>query len=469
MALRGSGAEVRYVKSGTAACAAYLLADGGGVVLGNLFARSQEGVSTAAPPQLGSGRQPCAARQRRASSHRELLGTLCRLPPRCAGPGDLGSARPDGRAAVLSGALPRSRHLLLLDRRHRRSPRCAARGQLGLPHRERLLPARAFPGNGPARGHPGSRRRMRRDPRRRLASASSIGIRCRSPTPRRSKTSPRRSRRMRQCVRDVVHAWASCYDHMLLSLSGGLDSSIVLACLKDAPSRPRVTCFHYYPLGADLDERAYARAAAAKAGLELLERPRDSSFSLQPLLTRAPRAGADQLSLFPRAQPARGAARRRVRRHRAGHRLWRRSALLSGSRRVGARGFPPPPRAAARRAAGRARCRADGSDLDLARVGAGDFRLPRTPALEPPAGGGTHAAVARAGGDRGGEAQRRVFCIRCCVIRGARRAASSGTRIRSASRSISTIRWAAKAMRSGSRRSSRSRSWSSACAFQPMC
>ncbi|HVS77645.1 MAG TPA: asparagine synthase-related protein, partial [Steroidobacteraceae bacterium] len=65
---------------------------------------------------------------------------------------------------------------------------------------------------------------------------------------------------------------------------------IVLACLKDAPSRPRVTCFHYYPLGADLDERAYARAAAAKAGLELIERPRDSSFSLQPLLTihRAP-------------------------------------------------------------------------------------------------------------------------------------------------------------------------------------
>ena len=89
---------------------------------------------------------------------------------------------------------------------------------------------------------------------------------------------------MRQCVREVVQAWASCHEHLLLSLSGGLDSSIVLACLVDAPSRPRVTCFHYYPLGADLDERAYARAAAAKAGLTLIERPRDSSFSLQPLL-----------------------------------------------------------------------------------------------------------------------------------------------------------------------------------------
>src|SRR6185312_2815444 len=90
---------------------------------------------------------------------------------------------------------------------------------------------------------------------------------------------------MRQCVRDVVHAWASCYDHVLLSLSGGLDSSIVLACLKDAPSQPRITCFHYYPLGADLDERGFARAAAAKAGLAMIERPRDSHFSLQPLLT----------------------------------------------------------------------------------------------------------------------------------------------------------------------------------------
>lgn len=89
---------------------------------------------------------------------------------------------------------------------------------------------------------------------------------------------------LRACVRDVVQAWASSYSHLLLSLSGGLDSSIVLACLKDAPSRPQVTCFHYYPLGADLDERAYARAAAAKAGLGLIERARDSSFSLQPLL-----------------------------------------------------------------------------------------------------------------------------------------------------------------------------------------
>jgi asparagine synthase (glutamine-hydrolysing) len=90
---------------------------------------------------------------------------------------------------------------------------------------------------------------------------------------------------MRRCVRDVVHAWASRHEHLLLSLSGGLDSSIVLACLRDAPSQPRITCFHYYPEGADLDERAYARAAAAKAGLDLIERPRDSAFSLQPLLT----------------------------------------------------------------------------------------------------------------------------------------------------------------------------------------
>src|SRR6185312_6460011 len=56
---------------------------------------------------------------------------------------------------------------------------------------------------------------------------------------------------MRQCVRDVVHSWASCYGHLMLSLSGGLDSSIVAACLKDAPSHPRITAFHYYTLGGD--------------------------------------------------------------------------------------------------------------------------------------------------------------------------------------------------------------------------
>src|SRR6185437_4844646 len=50
--LRGKGVEVRYVKADADACTGYLLTDDGGVVLGNLFARSQEGVSTPAPASL---------------------------------------------------------------------------------------------------------------------------------------------------------------------------------------------------------------------------------------------------------------------------------------------------------------------------------------------------------------------------------------------------------------------------------
>src|SRR6185312_8408554 len=52
VALRGSGVEVRC--TGTGSCTAFTLAEDGGVVLGNLFARSQEGVSTPAPAALGA-------------------------------------------------------------------------------------------------------------------------------------------------------------------------------------------------------------------------------------------------------------------------------------------------------------------------------------------------------------------------------------------------------------------------------
>jgi asparagine synthase (glutamine-hydrolysing) len=87
-----------------------------------------------------------------------------------------------------------------------------------------------------------------------------------------------------RCVREVVHAWAGSYEGILLSLSGGLGSSIVLACLAQMHDGPRVECFHHYPLGADLDERGYARLAAARTPFALLERPRAGSLDLRPLL-----------------------------------------------------------------------------------------------------------------------------------------------------------------------------------------
>lgn len=92
------------------------------------------------------------------------------------------------------------------------------------------------------------------------------------------------TRAMRETVMDVVRTWASCYSGITLSLSGGLDSSIIYSALRDTPAKHKLTCFHYYPLSTDLDERDFARLVARSGGSELLERPRPSAVSLQPML-----------------------------------------------------------------------------------------------------------------------------------------------------------------------------------------
>lgn len=85
---------------------------------------------------------------------------------------------------------------------------------------------------------------------------------------------------LRHSVRDCVHAWASGYGTILHTLSGGLDSSIVLSCLQDAPSRPRIVCLNLHSPGSNTDERLYARLAAARAGCELIERERNGRLDL---------------------------------------------------------------------------------------------------------------------------------------------------------------------------------------------
>lgn len=82
--------------------------------------------------------------------------------------------------------------------------------------------------------------------------------------------------KVRQTTRACVHAWASRYEGIIHQLSGGLDSSIVAACLRDAPTRPRVACLNYYSAGSDTDERPYARMAAKAAGFDLIEVERQS-------------------------------------------------------------------------------------------------------------------------------------------------------------------------------------------------
>lgn len=85
---------------------------------------------------------------------------------------------------------------------------------------------------------------------------------------------------LRRVVTRSIHAWASCHKAIVLKLSGGLDSAIVLGCLATAPQRPHVICANDYSQGADTDERYYARLAAERASCVLIERARDPAADL---------------------------------------------------------------------------------------------------------------------------------------------------------------------------------------------
>ncbi len=85
---------------------------------------------------------------------------------------------------------------------------------------------------------------------------------------------------LRQTARSCIAAWAGTQDKMLLSLSGGFDSSLVLSLLKAAPRRPNVLCVNRFASGPGEDERGYARGAALWAQADLLELPWDGESML---------------------------------------------------------------------------------------------------------------------------------------------------------------------------------------------
>lgn len=86
--------------------------------------------------------------------------------------------------------------------------------------------------------------------------------------------------RLRSTTRRCVHALAARHDAIALLLSGGVDSSIVAMCLRNAPTRPRVSCLNYYFSSIVGDERKYARAVASRCGFDLVEQPHDDSGDL---------------------------------------------------------------------------------------------------------------------------------------------------------------------------------------------
>ncbi len=87
------------------------------------------------------------------------------------------------------------------------------------------------------------------------------------------------SERLARSVKHSIAAWAKNRGPLLLSLSGGLNSSIVACSL--AAARAETFCLTMYdeedPGG---DERAYARALSAHLDLPLIERPYGSMRSI---------------------------------------------------------------------------------------------------------------------------------------------------------------------------------------------
>jgi asparagine synthase (glutamine-hydrolysing) len=72
-------------------------------------------------------------------------------------------------------------------------------------------------------------------------------------------------------IRRSVSAWSSGYGRVLLELSGGLDSSIVLACLAQGEDRSKIVCLNMYTTAPEGDERYFARKAATRAQCVLVE------------------------------------------------------------------------------------------------------------------------------------------------------------------------------------------------------
>lgn len=79
--------------------------------------------------------------------------------------------------------------------------------------------------------------------------------------------------KLKDATEAVIVAWGSVYDRILLYLSGGLDSAIVLGCLTKLGFANKVTCLNHFIENSRADERRYARAAAEAADAPLVELP----------------------------------------------------------------------------------------------------------------------------------------------------------------------------------------------------
>lgn len=85
--------------------------------------------------------------------------------------------------------------------------------------------------------------------------------------PARTRDSAEAATRVRHCVRMATKAWAGIDGRVLLELSGGLDSSILAACLRDTGAD--VSCATLVTPVPGADERQYASLMADSLGVPL--------------------------------------------------------------------------------------------------------------------------------------------------------------------------------------------------------
>lgn len=81
------------------------------------------------------------------------------------------------------------------------------------------------------------------------------------------------ARSIRATVRSCTRTLCGEHESALHRLSGGLDSSIIAACLRDSREQTELHCYTYYAPGGRSDERPWARLAAGHSGLKHLEHP----------------------------------------------------------------------------------------------------------------------------------------------------------------------------------------------------
>jgi asparagine synthase (glutamine-hydrolysing) len=91
---------------------------------------------------------------------------------------------------------------------------------------------------------------------------------------------PEATRAIRDTVDYCVNALSFEHKHILVNLSGGLDSSIVLSALARAPHKPVLTAVNYHSRGCG-DERLYARCMANSVNCQLVEYARNDRLDLR--------------------------------------------------------------------------------------------------------------------------------------------------------------------------------------------